>query len=107
MKIIHQMIKEYWERDCKDIERDLENVENAIDQAQEDIEMCILEIERLSTWQGAYSREAKFSMKLSEENRRLRKALESIIGWGTLCGSYTDISAASTFQKIAKEALEG
>jgi len=41
------------------------------------------------------------------KNKRLINALERIVEWGPLGGAYSDLAAASAFQRISREALEG
>lgn len=43
----------------------------------------------------------------AEKAQRYEEALNQIIAWGPVGGSYSDISAAQTFQGIARTALEG
>jgi hypothetical protein len=54
-----------------------------------------------------YTKQKQQLQQAQAKLKRYENALQNIIDWGPLGGSYTDLSAASTFQRIAKKALEG
>lgn len=51
--------------------------------------------------------EASYNEKLQERIEQLEKGYKDILSWGNLGSTYSDISAAITFQDIARKTLVG